>query len=628
MAVDEEIIGQSAGEETEAVLEKYANKFRTFAKDFFDIEINKQRKDPMSKIKEASQLMGYGLPANLNEVFLRPEESHLLWIITSPLNSYLEDYFKMNYSKASGLEHIRSANETFQKWVFNKSASEKKYFANSFLTIAEKKFTNNFWLFLLLASVYLNEKSIMDPGKSVENLVKASEAILGANLADINRNELLYHISILKGFANLKQNNVALANENFTEAIRINPFGITGKFYLALSEIIVNNREIAQHLLNEILNYDIFRCMHAVNTYNAGMLTFFVKYPLSKNVFYYDEFSQLAIPFEEELLTIKNNYFDGYTILKDKLYKLETLKMDEYFSGETLKILKFIAQVVELLGSSKSILYYKVFPDIEGKYNQALNNIKEAVSAKYLGEVKTRLVSLSNKIEDYEKDLELIKFELTEYLQKLKDRYKEAVDRIEKETAAKISEIETIISNLGNVNKLSPRSSFNRAMIYNSVISILVFMMGGCSGYTDSFMYNVYEFRDVLGIILVAGLKWGGVAFFSGILISFFIAGYVIMERANEKQKLFRRISQIKEQKQAELDSLKKDYELSERTINNNFQRRINEKNEDIRLLQEQKDRREKEYTAEAQQKINAELKKLQEVCETKEAADAEKDAA
>jgi hypothetical protein len=165
-------------------------------------------------------------------------------------------------------------------------------------------------------------------------------------------------------------------------------------------------------------------------------------------------------------------------------------------------------------------------------------------------------------------------------------------------------------------------------MIYNSVISILVFMMGGCSGYTDSFMYNVYEFRDVLGIILVAGLKWGGVAFFSGILISFFIAGYVIMERANEKQKLFRRISQIKEQKQAELDSLKKDYELSERTINNNFQRRINEKNEDIRLLQEQKDRREKEYTAEAQQKINAELKKLQEVCETKEAADAEKDAA
>jgi biopolymer transport protein ExbB/TolQ len=153
-------------------------------------------------------------------------------------------------------------------------------------------------------------------------------------------------------------------------------------------------------------------------------------------------------------------------------------------------------------------------------------------------------------------------------------------------------------------------------------------MMGGCSGYTDSFMYNVYEFKEVLSIILIAGLKWGGIAFFTGILICFFIAGYVVMERANEKQKLIKRISQVKEHKKNELDSLKKDYELSEKTINNNFQRRVNEKNEDIRLIEEQKARKEKEYTEEAQAKINEELKKLEVVCEAKEMADVEKDAA
>jgi hypothetical protein len=628
METEEELNIQPEEKENANTQEYYVRKFRSFSRDFFDVDLSKMKNEPMARVKEASQLMNYGLPANFNEIFLRSDEAHLLWVISSPLNSYLEDYFKMNYSKASGLELIRSCNETFQKWVFNKSVSEKKYFANSFMNIADKKFSNNFWPFLLISTLYLNENSLTDYGKVIEYITKASEAIQNTKLSDSSRVELSYYINIIKGYANLGLGDATLANECFSEAIRINPFGITGKFYLALVEALSSNNEIAQHLLSEILNFDFYRCGHAVNSYNAGMLSFFVRFPVTKNIFYYDEFALLAEPLEEELLKVRNNYFNGYSILNDKLVKLDALKMEEYYSGETTKIIRFISQTIEILGGNKSILFYKVFPDIEAKFSQAIENIKNAVNEKYMGEIKNRLAYLISKIDDYKKDLESIKMEQDEYLQKLKVRYKEAQDRLDKETSAKISEIEALINNIGNLNRLSPRHTFNRSMAYNIIVSVLVFMMGGCSGYTDSFMYNVYEFKEVLSIILIAGLKWGGIAFFTGILICFFIAGYVVMERANEKQKLIKRISQVKEHKKNELDSLKKDYELSEKTINNNFQRRVNEKNEDIRLIEEQKARKEKEYTEEAQAKINEELKKLEVVCEAKEMADVEKDAA
>jgi len=628
METEEELNTVPEESRTDGNREYYVRKFRSFSKEYFDIDFGKMKNEPMYRVKEASQLMNYGLPVNFNEIFLRADEAQLLWVISSSLNSYLEDYFKMNYSKASGLELIRSCNETFQKWIFNKSASEKKYFATSFLNIADKKFTNNFWPFLLLSTLYLNESSLKDYGKSIEYINKANEAIQSTKLSDNSKVELSYYISILKGYANLGLGDITLANECFSEAIRINPFGITGKFYLALTEALVANNKIAQHLLSEILNYDYYRCSHAVNSYNAGMLSFFVRFPVSKNLFFYDEFALLAEPFEEELLKVKNNYFNGYSILNDKLVKLDALKMEEYYSGETSKIIRFISQAIEILGGNKSILFYKVFPDIETKFSQAIENIKTAVNEKYLGEVKNRLTYLLGKIEDYKKDLELIKMEQDEYLQKLKVRYKDAQEKLEKETTTKISEIEALISNIGNVSRLSPRHTFNKSMVYNTVVSALAFMMGGCSGYTDSFVYNVYEFKEVLSIILVAGLKWGGIAFFTGILICFFIAGYVVMERANEKQKLIKRISQIKEHKQNELDSLKKDYDLSEKTINNNFQRRINEKNEDIRQIEEQKSRKEKDYTAEAQEKIDEEIKKLEVVCEAKEIVNEEKDAA
>jgi len=591
----------------------YVKRFRLFAKEYFEVELNNII-DPVQKVKETSKLVSFSLPANLSEIFLRAEEAHILWTLDTPLNTYLEDYFKLHYNKGSGIELLRTAKEGYQKWVFNKSQAEKKYFANTFISLADKKFAVNFWLYLLLSSVYLNEKSLINGTKSIEFLEKAKDAVLQSKLTESYRDEVIYLINIYAGIADLKQNNTNSANERFTEALRLNPFSITSKFYLALSEINLNNKEVADHLLKEILNFDYFRCSHAINSNSSAMLHYFILHPVIRNIFYYSDFSVLADSFEAELIEIKRNYNNEYDTLSERLRKLDNLKFAHYYNSETSKIITFITQVLGILGRSKSVIFMRAYKEIEARFSNAIDNITRAIKDHFLDEIRGRLASFNGKIENRLAEIDKIKLEQDGYVQKIKERYKETIDRIENEASAQISEVENKINNINNILRLNPRYSFSRAMTFNFIASILVFMMGGCTGYTDSFVYNVYEFKEVVGIILISGLKWGGISFFSGILVSFIIAGYVIMERASEKQKLVKRISFIKEQKERDLDLLNKDYIATEKSIHNQFLKRINDLNNEIKALAEEKDNQEKRFREEAEQKIEAETKKLEEI--------------
>ncbi|MFO7447972.1 MAG: hypothetical protein R6W90_16535 [Ignavibacteriaceae bacterium] len=598
---------------TELERDVYVKRFRSFAKEYFEVELTNNI-EPTKKVKETSRLLSFSLPANLNEIFLRIEESYMLWVLDTPLNNYLEDYFKLHFSKSSGQELLRTANESYQKWVFNRATSEKKYFASSFINLADKKHTNNFWFHLLLASVYMNEKSLVNYSKSFELLEKAREIALQGKLNDANKDSLLYYINLLSGFALLMQNDILNANDKFTEAVRINPFGITGKFYLALSELRLNHREVVQHLLKEIMNYDNFRCQHAINVNSAGMLQYFIHHPVSQHMFYYEDFSAITDLIEEELLDIKRGFNESYSKLNERLQKLEDMKVLEYVTEETSKTISFLKLVMTSLGKNKSVIFLKVYPDIEAKFNYAISNIKEAISKKYNAEVQEKLIVFNARIQEKFGELELVKAEQAAYIEKLKERLKESVDAIESGAAIQISEIEKNLNNINNIPRLNPRHSFSKAMIYNVIVSGLVFMLGGCTGYTDSFMYNAWEFKDVIGMVIIAGLKWSGISFLSGILIAFFVAAYVVVERSNERQKLVRRISFIKEEKEKQLSLLNKDYEATEKSIISNYAKKMALLNEEIEIFVKDKEKEEKNYRKEADEKIEHEVKKLEEI--------------
>src|SRR5690606_10251857 len=136
-------------------------------------------------------------------------------------------------------------------------------------------------------------------------------------------------------------------------------------------------------------------------------------------------------------------------------------------------------------------------------------------------------------------------------------------------------------------------------------------LMGGCAGYTNSYIYSIRRISDIMSLIIFSGIKWGGLSFLLGILISFCIAGYIKIERSNQKQKLLRYIAFLKEKKEKEISNLNKKYQNHEQAISENYEKQIKLENERIKNISELKEKKQAELTKSIEAQIKSEIEKL-----------------
>ena len=85
-----------------------------------------------------------------------------------------------------------------------------------------------------------------------------------------------------------------------------------------------------------------------------------------------------------------------------------------------------------------------------------------------------------------------------------------------------------------------------------------------------------------------------------------------MIQRSNEKQWLIKQISFVKEQKERDLDVLNKDYESSEKSLIANFSKRINEKNEEAKVLGDERDEQERQFMEQAEEESKKEIERLE----------------
>ncbi len=220
------------------------------------------------KIKENAQFHAIPLPQEISEKFIFYEFAPNYLIFESPLISYLHKIFKVNHSAVLGENPQRQLKENYTKWLKGNKGTDTKYFANSIIGYLEKT-KNNAFNMLMHAMVLAYDNEMFNPEKSIELVTRASDLIFNKHIDSTYFDELRYFLKTIEGFLHLKGADLSKSNRSFYEALEVKHFGITAKFHLALTEIQMDNTQVASDLLEDVYKSDIARLNFAFLSMNS-----------------------------------------------------------------------------------------------------------------------------------------------------------------------------------------------------------------------------------------------------------------------------------------------------------------------------------------------------------------------
>jgi len=587
-------------------LEVYS-KFWGYAKEHFQFEARSSI-EYLTRIKESVKFFHLDIPVHLNEVFVKFEESPLFWIYESPLVQYLEEMLKIHFGKANDYENYKALKEFYTKWIVIKSENEKRYFANSALGLLEKSSSKyNFFFLILKGILFTFEKSLGNSAKAFDIFSRCLELVQTTNVNEKYLEELVYTIHLFTGFAHLKQKNLELAKVEFTEAMKVRSFGVTAKFYLALVEVLVGNHDSAATLLNELYQYDLERLAYAIDKHSVGMFKYFLNNSIVYNIFYHKEFAAIIDRIEMNFTVSSPPSSSTCSQLRQKVSKFKELPLEGYSNDETTKTTAFLEKILEQLYECNNLLFISSLSVLERKLDEVGQNIYDAMKRTIYDEGTGRLRVFDDQLEEKRYSVNILSNDFESAKLKQKEKLTKLIEEIAKKIDEYIKRIEERMNTLPMESKYDPINSFKNMMTYNVVISSLLFLVGGCSGYSTQYYQGGLPFKEMFVDLILAGIKWGLATFLIGFILSVVVAISTFASRASHKQRLQQKINWLKNQKELEVNNAKSEAEHKEKTLKESFDERIAELKLSIDSLSNERGSLEKSLRQEADLKLKEE---------------------
>ncbi|MEW6701138.1 MAG: hypothetical protein AB1298_00320 [Bacteroidota bacterium] len=607
-----------------AVLEKYSAaavsnetiqaKFNRLAKDHFHLIVRNDY-DYLTAVKESIRFFSLDLPAEIKEIFIPYPEAPVFWIYESSLLNQIEEFMKFNLVRGNYAELHKSIKENYTKWVTTKLKSEKEYYATTTVNFIERDINkHNFFKLIIKAIILTYQSTFYNKERALELLFNAMELVNTLRMNDQTKTELKYILNLYTGFIHLKESDYAKANLSFKDAIEIKPQGCTAKIYCALTEVNLGKNDVAAYLLKEVFNYDIHRLTLALKTNNAGMFSYFFRNPFIYNIFYEKDFSKAYNSIEQILDEFR--FHDRSVIGRHttKLEELKARKLDEYYDEELKKSIAFFEKILKNYSSSTNTLFYALYPELQNKFNFIIENVITGVKEKHYAEVKEKISAFDIPIKENLNTEKHFRDELENFKIKSKQNLAESIQAVNGNYDYETHAIESRINNLPNEDRYNPGISLSNNMTYNIIIAFVVFFIGGVAGYSNTTVTDTSEFNSILTLILIAGSKWGAISFLAGGLISVLISAIILLERSDVKQKLLRRISYLKIERERLIADLKESSIQKEKIMMESFNNSINQQRKRIEELKVQKEEAERELMKDAEKKIKAVTAGLEEL--------------
>ncbi len=587
----------------ENLYESDAIKFNKLKHTYF-IDFFKKTDSYLDFLKVGSRHYAFQLPENIDEIFLKKENAPFFWLLESPLLIAAERLLNEN-SNGHKSTNRNEINKNFAKWVIAKEPSQKNIFASIIVkALKSSSHSQNFLDLIYYSLILIFEESFRNPFKAMEELGKAQVLVDESTFAPELKKELSYLIKLYKGFSLIVLGKDEEASTELSYAIDSKESSITAKFYFAYLSALQNHADFTKALIKEILAYDIDRLKYASDCSSIVMLNFFLNNPVFPYIVYYNEFSSYADYIQSELIESRFDTKKIVSTLLGRLTELKKCELDEYFTDETEKTIKFLYDICEQHSHSESIFLRFIADYINEKFHYALNDIQAKIKEK-LYKNYDRVMSLYQKtIEESESLSGQYKHEVDEIISSLQKKLTTSIQQIEEYVKDTLWEIEERKKNINYQSSFDPATSFRNSMSYNVVVSIIVFIIGGIAGYFNNSDYFENDFYLMLSRVILTGVKWSSLTFVVGFFISAFISGLVIFDKSNEKLKLEKTALELQKQKEMSIDMLKKEAEQKQKALSEGYLERIESHKKKIEDIKKEKEHHEPLLLAEAEEQL------------------------
>ncbi|MDP4190745.1 MAG: hypothetical protein Q8858_04265 [Bacteroidota bacterium] len=590
-------------------------RFKTFAKEHFQDSVNKDV-DYLQYIKQYGQLYSFKLGEEKSELFIHYDVAPFFWLCDTPSILKMEEWLRNeSRGRISSVEGYKSIKDFYVKWVILKSEQEKKYYALSTIKLIEREVNPNNILKLILHAVILTyDRKLYSPDKAIALLNESLQKLQQLRVTEAVKKNLSYVITIFTAFAYMKQNAFMEANQVLNEALSFNPNGITAKFYLALSAKKIGDHDSAISILDEIVSFDKDLIQFAVENNNLPLLEYYAHNAITYNIFSEYDFADMLEEIAAIINATKGLENLSYDHLGSIVIKLHDLFLEEFYTEEVTKTIDFLEKVYQSLTGNQNAIVAFSKPFLREKITFVTDSILNSIRKKYEDEITEKLVQYDMGINDNQETIKHLTKESEEVKKAYQKKLEDALNELEKNVADNISAVEYKIENIQQDRKFDPQSAFNNSMVYNIIVTLMVFIVGGFVGCYGGTIEDVYSFKDVMGTVVISGLKWSAITFLLGIIICMFSAAFAYIDIINEKQRLLKKITYLKSYKERETEVIKKNNEKKLKSFLDSFAERIEEHIKNCNALQKEKDERLAVLQADVDEKLKTYSEKLQSV--------------
>ncbi|MCK9279891.1 MAG: hypothetical protein M0P71_04665 [Melioribacteraceae bacterium] len=580
-------------------------KFHKSGKFHFDLNI-KGEFDYINSIKESIKILSFDVPIELKEIFIPYSNAPVFFIYDSWLLNQIEEYMKLHFVRAKYLELHKSIKENYTKWVTSKNRNEKEYFANLTINFIERDvYKHNFFKIIIEAILYTYHAPFFNPSKASELFRNATDLISASRMNDNVKSELNYIVKLFSGYLAIKDNDFQIANIAFKEALDAKKIGgITAKFYLALTEVQNEQVDVCEYYLKEVLDYDFHRLSIAIAANNHGMLGYFLKNAFFYNVFYEKEFAFILNIIESLLHSYRRDEGNILKVIEEKVQGIKKKELENLVTDEISNSILSLEKIIQNHSNSENTFILGLSNAFAKKYDSIFDGIIKNKRNKFYSEINQSMIAFEEIIKENITAKNHIQIELDNFRTRHGETLKNRLSELDEEMNYNISFLEERASSLPNIDRYNTQKTMSVNMTYNIIIALVVFLIAGFSSYSNRMVADANEYNSILGMILFEGAKWGIISFFIGGLISIIISGLVMIERADEKQKIARKIMTLKNQKGRRIHEIKTEFDAKEKLMADNFNSSLSVYNEKIENLTKDKEIKKKVLGDEAEKLI------------------------
>lgn len=569
--------------------EQQFSRFRQIARDFFKNYI-RFNYDYLDFIKAVTRYYSIEFPQNINEYLITVETAPYFWITDIPLISKTEEFFNKLYRAGGGPANYEELKKYYTRWITQRSVRDKQFYTLSALNLLEKdQIKSHFYKKILHANILMFNANVLAFDKALKLLDDADKILETAKLSEKYKNELQYLVQLYIGFAHYRGDDFTNAQKKFEDALFVKSSGVSAIFYNAISNARMQRYDEALSLLTHVVDYDKERFRYALKSRSLPLIEFFLTNAVTYNIFNEKAFVPLSSEIED-MLAFTFSY--DTAMLRQVLINLgqfDSLEVKQFYDEYINKHVEFLKRVSGHYKDNPNALASLIAKYAVDEYNGVLDRIVNNARKIFKEEIEQKTEIYDYQIKENKKKIKALKEDLDNYTEKVQEKMQKAIEEMEEQVENVIKKIEYKIDHIEDSSKYNPSMSFKNSMIYNGIVSMIVFLVSGFSGGFLSNIENYENFSLVITSFLIAGLKWGGLSYLFGILLSLFSAVSTVMEKTSYKQRLMNKLTYAKNWGEQQKEAIRKSFENEITRHRKKIEDKIAGLEEDIEYLKEQK---------------------------------------